>query len=222
MFAAMTTDLPLKIYRKHAAVGVLGPGQRAVIWLHGCPRGCEGCILPEACEPETAIKVLVTEVADWVLAQDGIEGVTFSGGEPMLQSRAVVTLVKLLREQNRQLSYVLYTGYTFEELEEENHAWRRVLLENIDLLIDGPYLREHHGSYLWRASANQRLIPLSPRYRGLVQGLTPETDVGAGLEMSASGDGFGFIGIPPEPEFRDKLSEKLAGHGLQEKPTGED
>src|SRR4051812_43305002 len=47
---------------------VLGPPNRAVIWVQGCSVGCEGCILPEAWDPQQGKRVPISEVAAWVLS----------------------------------------------------------------------------------------------------------------------------------------------------------
>ncbi len=45
-----------------------------------------------------------------------IKGVTFSGGEPMCQSEALMPLAKMIKEAGLELA--IYTGYTFEEIAE--------------------------------------------------------------------------------------------------------
>jgi anaerobic ribonucleoside-triphosphate reductase activating protein len=88
-----------------------------------------------------------------------LNGVTFSGGEPISQAKEFASLAK--RVKSLGLDIVTYTGYTFEELLEMSikdiHIKR--LLENTDLLVDGPYLAsERDLSVPFRGSRNQRLI----------------------------------------------------------------
>jgi organic radical activating enzyme len=55
----------MKVARKKARCKVLCPGTRSVIWFHGCPRQCPGCIadtMNETAEYET---VSPQQLADW-------------------------------------------------------------------------------------------------------------------------------------------------------------
>lgn len=52
-----------------------------------------------------------------------------------------------------------YTGYTWEALMEAQDPDQRMFLEQIDVLIDGPFLLAQKSLNLrFRGSANQRLI----------------------------------------------------------------
>lgn len=144
---------------------VNGPGSRAVIWLQGCDLRCAGCCNPDFLEIRPARTVRVEVVLEWLLGLEGVEGVTLSGGEPTLQAEALVPLCRALREE--QLSVVCYSGHRYEELLERAESAPALgeLLELVDLLIDGPYDHRLAPGGLWRGSANQRLVPLSDRYR---------------------------------------------------------
>lgn len=141
------------------------------------------------------------DVARWLLSLPDIEGVTFTGGEPMGQARALACLVDQVREE-RDLGVVCYTGYRIEEI---STPAKRSLLARVDLLIDGPYQAHLHGDLRWRASSNQRLLALTPRYAdALPRG--PEEDRGEGLEVMFGANGtFTFTGVPPWPGYVDHL-----------------
>ena len=52
-----------------------------------------------------------------------------------------------------------YTGYTLEALLGSRQQAVRYLLQQIDVLVDGPYIEEQRDiSLLFRGSRNQRLI----------------------------------------------------------------
>lgn len=52
-----------------------------------------------------------------------------------------------------------YTGYTWEALLEENNPERMALLENTDVLVDGPFLMDQRSLELrFKGSKNQRTI----------------------------------------------------------------
>lgn len=88
-----------------------------------------------------------------------LKGVTFSGGEPFLQAGILAEIAKECHSLG--LDIISYTGYTFEELVrgfEEHPEWKS-LLENIDVLIDGPFIEEKKSlMLLFRGSSNQRIL----------------------------------------------------------------
>ncbi|TWV48896.1 radical SAM protein, partial [Streptomyces misionensis] len=188
----------------------LGPGSRAVIWVQGCPLRCPGCVAAETLPFEGGTSRSVAELADWLCGLDGIEGVTFSGGEPFGQARALVELLDAVRERRADFGAMAYSGFRHEALRRGGPD-RRALLDRLDLLVDGPYLAARHGSLRWRGSDNQRLIPLTDRYRQVLA----EPDTTAGIELSVEVDGsFSWAGVPPEPGFRERLEEQLAARGF--------
>jgi len=180
----------LRLFRRESHCRVLGPSVRAVLWVQGCQLACPGCLVPNSWSRRGGERHTVSDLVDWVLAIEDIEGLTLSGGEPTEQTSALVELITRLRE-HRDLGVVCYTGHYLEELGADHP-----LLRHVDLLIDGPYRKELHADLLWRGSSNQRLHWLTPRYR------RPESDAGVGLEFCFQSDGrFTFAGVPPWPDF---------------------
>ena len=76
---------------------VNGPGERFVLWLQGCPLRCPGCCNPEFQPLVPRHLLVVEELAGRILAVPGIEGVTYSGGEPTVQARGLACLSERLR-----------------------------------------------------------------------------------------------------------------------------
>ena len=102
----------------------------------------------------------------WEIVLSGTEGLTISGGEPFLQAPALAKLIRQVRRQ-RDVGVIVYTGYRYEEL--PGLPGGEDLLAQIDLLIDGEYIKaldDHRGL---RGSSNQRVIPLTDRYRNLAE-----------------------------------------------------
>lgn len=59
---------------------------------------------------------------------------------------------------------MVFTGYVIEELTREANT--QAVLRHIDILVDGPYLREQPDeTRRWIGSANQRIHFLTDRYR---------------------------------------------------------
>jgi anaerobic ribonucleoside-triphosphate reductase activating protein len=150
----------------------------------------------------------VVELSDWILRQEGVEGITISGGEPTLQSEELVHIIDRVRVR-RDLGIVCYTGRTIESLRRSGNDWIVELLGRVDLLIDGPYVRSKHASLLWRASTNQRLIVVSDRYRAIIDGLCQETDKSAGIEFTASDKDLLYAGVPSSPTFESDIQDGL-------------
>ncbi len=180
-----------------------GPGTRFVLWLQGCAVGCPGCFNPEF-QPDVPRTVLsVDAVAAMVLATDGIEGVTYSGGEPTQQAAALAALSARLRAAG--LTVFCYTGHTLAALRARDDAATNRLLSLTDILIDGPYDPALAASLRWRGSRNQRVHYLTDRYAALAR--TPD-DAPAEVELTVGDARLAATGIWP-PGFLERLKELL-------------
>jgi len=144
---------------------VNGPGERFVLWVQGCPFRCAGCINPAFLTFEARQHFSVEAIAERVLATKGIEGITYSGGEPMAQAKALYFLTRRLKAAG--LTAASYSGYTLEELQQHADPYVARLLDELDILIDGRYVAQQHGQLPWRGSNNQRVHLLSPAYQHL-------------------------------------------------------
>lgn len=137
-----------------------GPGDRFVVWTQGCPLACPGCWNPDTWAFEPRDRRSVEDLAASILATDGIEGVTLTGGEPFTQARALAELAKLVRAAG--LSVFVFTGYDLDELTRPEH---RALLEVTDVVVAGRYVDQKRVTgWAWRGSANQQVHFLSDRY----------------------------------------------------------
>ncbi len=140
-----------------------GPGLRVSVFVQGCPHCCPGCQNPETHDPEGGYTIDVEDVAAEIGAARGIDGVTFSGGEPFEQTQALAYLARKCRKMG--LSLVYYSGYTFEQLLQKGRSNRHILtlLQQGQFLIDGPFeLGLRDISLAYRGSSNQRIIELEP------------------------------------------------------------
>jgi anaerobic ribonucleoside-triphosphate reductase activating protein len=137
---------------------VNGPGTRAVVWVQGCPLHCEGCFNARFQSFSPAMLTPVDELAGTILALPGIDGVTFSGGEPFAQAGPLAALGERLRWAG--LTIVTYSGYTAEQLAEGNDPAWPALLAVTDLLIVGPYIAGLAKPDPLKGSSNQQVIAL--------------------------------------------------------------
>lgn len=133
-----------------------GPGIRTTVFSQGCPHHCPGCHNPETWAFGRGTPMAEEDILQIVLSNPLCRGVTFSGGEPFTQAEGFARLARLLKEKGYEVAS--YSGYTFEELLNGTQA-QRELLEQIDVLIDGPFLQERRSLELcFRGSANQRIL----------------------------------------------------------------
>ena len=78
-----------------------GPGIRFIVFLQGCPLRCLYCHNPDSWDPTDGTEVTVDEIVEKVMAYKGFYknggGVTFSGGEPMMQHEFVYEVICALK-----------------------------------------------------------------------------------------------------------------------------
>ena len=136
-----------------------GEGMRYTIFCQGCPRRCPGCQNPET-QPRAGGRPLsFQEVLMELMENPLLTGVTFSGGEPFLQSAPLARLADLIH--GRGLDIWCYTGYTLEELQNLPDPSSQALLQRIDVLVDGEYREAERDLTLrFRGSRNQRVIDM--------------------------------------------------------------
>ncbi|AOH44252.1 hypothetical protein BEQ56_12680 [Anaerolineaceae bacterium oral taxon 439] len=139
-----------------------GPGTRYTLWLQGCERRCDGCANAEFQSRLGGKLRAVAAVAEEILAAPRIDGVTISGGEPFDQADAVFELIRRVRRRNDRLTFFVFSGYTFAELDSRYAIGRRP--DQPDALLCGPFRRENAPDYeRFLPSANQELISLTDR-----------------------------------------------------------
>ncbi len=141
---------------------IYGPGCRFVIWTQGCSIHCKGCWNKEMWSFEIKNKISVTELVEKIKKEKAnIEGVTILGGEPFDQYDELLELVKQIRQID--LSIIVYSGYTMNELEQKKQI---EILNFIDIIITGRYIETKRnittGGLI--GSSNQEIIFLSDKY----------------------------------------------------------
>ncbi|PYG87074.1 anaerobic ribonucleoside-triphosphate reductase activating protein [Ruminiclostridium sufflavum DSM 19573] len=136
-----------------------GPGIRLVIFAQGCKHKCKGCHNPETHSFEGGELVDTDKILKDIRRNSLLDGVTLSGGDPFEQAGAFAELAREVRKMGKNV--ITYTGYTFEQLikySSEREGYKE-LLENTDILVDGPFILEKKSLMLkFKGSENQRII----------------------------------------------------------------
>ena len=129
------TDLLLNVALEVPRTEAEGPGVRYAVWVQGCPMRCRGCCNPEMLAFRPATERRASEVAQAAIEAD-VDGVSFLGGEPFSQARALGEVARQVRAAG--LNVMVYSGYTLDELGSEVPD-AAALLRHTDLLVDGRY-----------------------------------------------------------------------------------
>ena len=142
--------------KKHSSVN--GPGVRYVLFFQGCPHNCPGCQNPETHDPMGGRLRNVADVIQEILHTKFLDGLTFSGGDPLMQPEAVIEIADAVKKAG--LNIWLYTGWTFEQIQQDVAGEKaKEALTHLDVLVDGPFVEKlKTGRAIWRGSDNQRLI----------------------------------------------------------------
>ena len=179
----------LNIAARTQATKALGPGSRYAIWVQGCPFNCRECIAPDWIPIRKADIYDIEELVQEVVSLP-IDGITISGGEPMLQAGELSVFLKLIYSTRPGLTTIVFTGFKIEQL-----IWQEAkdLLAQTDLLIDGLYQRNLHTTSGLRGSENQRLHFLSDKLLPYRQSLESEHQI---VELQIQDNGILQVGIP--------------------------
>ena len=142
-----------------------GPGVRCTVWISGCSHKCPGCHNPELADYDYGkYKLLspkVFEILENELNKDYIDGITFSGGDPLDQPKRSIrelrTMLGWIKEHWPNKSIWIYTGDKIEDLIKVP-----VIVSTLrftDVLVDGLFEIDKRDITLpFRGSTNQRII----------------------------------------------------------------
>ena len=173
---------------------ILGPGNRAVLWVHGCCFDCPGCIA-SSYKHGNYKEATSQQLAQWVLESQA-EGLTISGGEPMLQAKELCQMVKAIKSV-KDISIIVYSGFTFSELQEREDALE--FLHQIDVLIDGRYVQDLDHNEAYRGSSNQNVLCFNPAYEKEVEAYYHHS-IGRKIELKIQGDQAILVGVPSQQQ----------------------
>ena len=135
-----------------------GPGLRASIYLAGCYHKCPGCHNPQTWDMNGGKEMEVGEIVE-ILKQSGHTKFTITGGDPFYQPMGLLELVVRIRKEIPGSNIWCYTGFLFEDLLDREEMV--LILKNIDVLVDGPFIQElRDETLMYRGSSNQRVLEI--------------------------------------------------------------
>lgn len=188
------------------ATHVEGPGLRFVIWVQGCLKRCKGCCNTDLLRIEPAEIVRSDDIIERLknaTQLNDLEGVTFLGGEPLLQAEGMADIAEAAQQLG--LSVMVFSGYKRIELVESQFIGSQRLLTATDLLIDGEFDNTQIETIRnWVGSTNQRFHYLTRRYSPEIETrkITVTNEWRIDLNGRLSGNGLPF-------KFNRKSSERF-------------
>ena len=138
-----------------------GPFKRLTIWFQGCNIHCQGCGNTSYQALEINQLMSLNELVELIKdtkREFGIEGVTYTGGEPTLQ-KGLPQLTEQIKSLG--LGVIAFTGHLYDEVKN--------VLSGCDIVLDGPYILDRpETKRRLLGSNNQRILCLSDRYNSVV------------------------------------------------------
>lgn len=165
---------------------VEGPYKRLCIWFQGCNIHCRGCCNPDY-QPLVPKNIITLDELVSIISEAkekfGIEGITYSGGEPTLQQGLPGLTIEI---HKLGLGVIAFTGRRYEDVID--------ILHGCDVVLDGEFIeeqREQNRRIL--GSTNQRIICLTDRYSNCISEWFNRyecitTEVNIGKQISINGD----------------------------------
>lgn len=183
-------DMQLRLAGLEEESIVDGPGLRLTLFTQGCPHHCKGCHNPETHAYDGGKFHTVSALLALYKENPLLQGVTFSGGEPFEQAEPLTQLAVQIHATGGDV--VTYTGYTYERLLQaiSNNAphskYWEALLQQTDILIDGPYVEELRDLELtFRGSANQRILDRAARQQ-ILSATAPSSQTDFSNQLTSS------------------------------------
>ena len=134
-----------------------GDGIRVVLWVSGCENHCEGCHNPVTWDKNGGLpfdEAAENELFE-ALDKPFIDGITFSGGDPMMPYNRdeVLRLIKKCRTNYPDKTIWLYTGLNWEDIKDIEG------MGLVDVVAEGRFIESLKDNNLhWVGSSNQKVI----------------------------------------------------------------
>lgn len=146
-----------------------GQGVNVTFFVQGCEQHCPGCHNQQTWDFDGGYEFTQDTMNDIInsLSANGVQrNLSIMGGEPLHPNNLFLTnlVIEEVKKVYPNIKIYLWTGYIYENLLERNEKLLQNILENIDVLIDGPFIKEQRDITLaMRGSRNQRIINLKEK-----------------------------------------------------------
>ena len=146
-----------------------GKGVCVTFFVQGCDAHCPGCHNPETWDFDGGYEFTQDTINSIInaLNANGVQrNLCIMGGEPLHERNQflVQLLIQEVKKVYPNIKIYLWTGYLYEDLIEKHEKILQNILQEIDVLIDGPFIKEQRDITLaMRGSRNQRIINLKEK-----------------------------------------------------------
>lgn len=139
-----------------------GPGVRVSIFFQGCHFHCKECFNSETWDFDGGKEFgedeinLILDLA----SKDYIKGLSILGGEPLHPANleGSLKLVKAFKDKYKDKTIWMWTGYTYEDLNDS----QKEVVNLLDVLVDGQFKIDLKNLKLkYSGSSNQRVIDIN-------------------------------------------------------------
>jgi len=152
-----------------------GEGIRMTVFAQGCPHHCPGCHNPETWSFKGGHETTTDAIMKKYIANPLLDGITFSGGEPLGQPEAFAELADRVHAAGGNVW--CYTGFTLEFLQGKPEV--QELLNKVDVLVDGTFeIGQRDLTLQFRGSRNQRIWARTDSKSNSWEPWTPEKEPG--------------------------------------------
>ena len=141
-----------------------GQGVNVTFFVQGCAQHCPGCHNPETWDFDGGYEFnpgVLNKIINALNANGVQRNLSIMGGEPLHPQNQFLTnlIIEEVRKKYPDIKIYVWTGYLYEELIAKNEKILQNIINNIDFLIDGPFILEQRDTTLpMRGSKNQRII----------------------------------------------------------------
>ena len=146
-----------------------GKGVCVTFFVQGCSQHCPGCHNPQTWDFDGGYE-FTQDTMDNIIKALNANGVQRNfcvmGGEPLHPNNLFLTnlVISEVRKRHPDIKIYVWTGYLYKDLIDKQEKLLQNIFDNIDVLIDGPYIQEQRDITLpMRGSKNQSIITLHKR-----------------------------------------------------------
>lgn len=146
-----------------------GKGVNVTFFVQGCSQHCPGCHNPQTWDFDGGYEFTQDTMDNIIkaLKANGVQrNLSIMGGEPLHPDNLFLTnlVITEVRKRYPDIKIYVWTGYLYEDLLAKHEKLLQNILQNIDVLIDGPFIKEQRDITLaMRGSKNQRIINLKEK-----------------------------------------------------------